>query len=163
RNDVQIGYFLCASLDAPPFGADGGFCPNSTSQELGSAKPRVTFERDKTANARAKKLSEAADAYDYIGIGAGSAGCAVAGRLAEANASVLLLEAGGPASNSWIHIPLGYAKLYANPSLNWCYTSEPEPHLNDRKFFQPRGKVLGGTGAINGMIYMRGQPQDFDH
>ena len=110
-----------------------------------------------------RKLDEALRAYDYIVIGAGSAGCAVAGRLAEANASVLLLEAGGPASNPWIHIPLGYAKLYANLSINWCYTTEPEPHLNNRKLFQPRGKVLGGTGAINGMIYMRGQPQDFDN
>jgi choline dehydrogenase len=100
--------------------------------------------------------------YDYIVIGAGSAGCAVAGRLAEAGRSVLLLEAGGKDRNPFIHIPLGYSMLYANPSVNWCYESAPEPHLNDRRLFQPRGKVLGGTGSINGMIYMRGQPQDFD-
>jgi choline dehydrogenase len=99
---------------------------------------------------------------DYVVIGAGSAGCAVAGRLAEAGHRVVLLEAGGRDRNPWIHIPLGYARLYANPSVNWCYTSEPEPHLNGRRLFQPRGKVLGGTGAINGMIYMRGQPEDFD-
>ncbi len=100
--------------------------------------------------------------YDYIVIGAGSAGCAVAGRLAEAGHRVLLLEAGGRDSNPFIHIPLGYSMLYANPKVNWCYESAPEPHLNNRRLFQPRGKVLGGTGSINGMIYMRGQPEDFD-
>lgn len=107
-------------------------------------------------------MRESQESYDYVVIGAGSAGCAVAGRLGEAGRKVLLLEAGGSDKSPWIHIPLGYSKLYANPAVNWCYTSEPEPHLNDRTLFQPRGKVLGGTGAINGMIYMRGQPEDFD-
>lgn len=102
------------------------------------------------------------DRYDYVVIGAGSAGCVVAARLGEAGHRVLLLEAGGRDSNPWIHIPLGYARLYSNPKVNWCYTSEPEPHLDNRRLFQPRGKVLGGTGSINGMIYVRGQPEDFD-
>jgi choline dehydrogenase len=99
---------------------------------------------------------------DYIVIGAGSAGCVVAARLAEAGHRTVLIEAGGEDRNPWIHIPLGYAKLYANPSVNWCYHSEPEPELNGRSLFQPRGKVLGGTGSINGMIYVRGQREDFD-
>lgn len=103
-----------------------------------------------------------AETYDFIVIGAGSAGCAVAGRLGEAGHKVLLLEAGGRDRNPFIHIPLGYSLLYNNPKVNWRYESLPEPHLNGRRLFQPRGKVLGGTGAINGMIYMRGQPEDFD-
>jgi len=100
--------------------------------------------------------------YDFIVVGAGSAGCVVAGRLSEAGHCVLLLEAGGKASNPWIHIPLGYAKLYANPNVNWCYQSEPEPNMYGRRLFQPRGKVLGGSGSINGMIFIRGQQEDFD-
>ena len=82
------------------------------------------------------------------------------GRLGETGKyKTLLLEAGGKDTYPWIHIPMGYAKLYANPAVNWCYSSEPEPELNGRRLFQPRGKVLGGTGSINGMIYMRGQPR----
>lgn len=100
--------------------------------------------------------------FDYIVIGAGSAGCVVAGRLGEAGHKVLLIEAGGTDSSPFIHVPIGYSLLYNNPKVNWCFESEPEPHLNNRRLFQPRGKVMGGTGAINGMIYMRGQPADFD-
>ena len=101
--------------------------------------------------------------FDYIVVGAGSAGCVVAGRLGETGRfRTLLLEAGGGDSYPWIDVPMGYAKLYANPRVNWCFQSEPEPELEGRRLFQPRGKVLGGTGSINGMIYMRGQPEDFD-
>jgi len=107
-------------------------------------------------------MNHGVENFDYVVVGAGSAGCVVAARLSQAGHKVLLLEAGGNDTNPWIHIPLGYAKLYANPSVNWCYESEPEPHLNGRRLFQPRGKVLGGTGSINGMIYVRGQPEDFD-
>ncbi len=107
-------------------------------------------------------MAGAESEFDYVVIGAGSAGCVVAGRLGEAGHRVLLLEAGGRDSSPAIHVPLGYSLLYNNPKVNWCFTSEPEPHLNNRSLFQPRGKVMGGTGSINGMIYMRGQPQDFD-
>jgi choline dehydrogenase len=100
--------------------------------------------------------------YDFIVVGAGSAGCVVAGRLSEAGYTVLLLEAGGKATNPWIAIPLGYSQLYANKKVNWCYHSKPEKNLNGRSLFQPRGKVIGGSGAINGMIFIRGQKEDFD-
>ena len=84
--------------------------------------------------------------YDYIIVGAGSAGCVLASRLtADVRYRVLLLEAGPRDANSWIHVPLGYGKLFATPSVNWMYQSEPEPELNGRSVFTPRGKVLGGS------------------
>ncbi len=101
---------------------------------------------------------------DFIVIGAGSAGCAVAARLSEDPATrVLLLEAGGEDRNRWIHIPLGFGKTFADPSVNWCYETEPDPGAGDRRVFWPRGKVLGGSSSINGMVYIRGQAEDFDH
>jgi choline dehydrogenase len=105
-----------------------------------------------------------ADAFDYIVVGAGTAGCVLANRLtASARHRVLLLEAGGHDRNIWIHVPLGYGKLFTNPKVNWLYTSEPEAELNNRRIIQPRGKVLGGSSSINGLLYIRGQPADFDH
>jgi choline dehydrogenase len=99
---------------------------------------------------------------DFIVIGAGSAGCAVAARLSEdRNTSVLLLEAGGDDTNRWIHIPLGFGKTFADSSVNWCY--ETEADASGRKVYWPRGKVLGGSSSINGMVYIRGQAEDFDH
>jgi len=101
---------------------------------------------------------------DFVVIGAGSAGCAVAARLSEDPATrVVLLEAGGEDNNRWIHIPLGFGKTFADPSVNWCYETEPDPGAADRRVFWPRGKVLGGSSSINGMVYIRGQAEDFDH
>src|SRR5438105_3113719 len=101
---------------------------------------------------------------DFIVIGAGSAGCAVAARLSEdPGTRVLLLEAGGEDDNRWIHIPLGFGKTFADPSVNWCYETEPDPGAGDRRVYWPRGKVLGGSSSINGMVYIRGQAEDFDH
>jgi choline dehydrogenase len=103
------------------------------------------------------------DAYDFIVTGAGSAGCAVAGRLSEdGRFRVLLLEAGPRDTYPWIHVPLGYHKTFTNPRVNWMFDSEPEPELNGRVMYQPRGKVLGGTSSINGMVYMRGNAADYD-
>jgi choline dehydrogenase len=101
--------------------------------------------------------------YDYIIIGAGSAGCVLANRLtANGRYNVLLLEAGPKDSNPWIHIPVGYGKLFAAPEVNWMYQSEPEPELHGRRIFTPRGKVLGGSSSINGLVHVRGQREDFD-
>ena len=102
--------------------------------------------------------------YDYIVVGAGSAGCVLAERLtASGRHSVLLIEAGGADRNIWIHVPLGYGKLFSDARFNWLYQSEPEPELNNRNVIQPRGKVLGGSSSINGLLYVRGQREDFDH
>ena len=101
--------------------------------------------------------------YDYVIVGAGSAGCVLASRLTEDPAvSVLLLEAGPRDTDFWIHVPLGYRKLFARTDVNWAYESEPEPALNGRRIFTPRGKVLGGSSSINGLVYIRGQREDFD-
>lgn len=106
----------------------------------------------------------AEDTFDYIVVGAGSAGCVLAHRLTQSGRyRVLLLEAGGRDTNPWIHIPLGYGKLFTDPKVNWLYESEPEPELNNRRIIQPRGKVLGGSSSINGLLYVRGQREDFDH
>jgi len=101
--------------------------------------------------------------FDFIVSGAGSAGCAVAGRLAESGRfRVLLLEAGPSDSAFWIKVPMGYPMLFTNPKVNWMFESEPEPELNGRPMYNPRGKVLGGTSSINGMLYVRGHPNDYD-
>jgi choline dehydrogenase len=102
--------------------------------------------------------------YDYVIVGAGTAGCALAYQLSrDANNRVLLLEAGGRDWHPMIHIPLGFSFLMKDEKFNWCYQTEPEPELRDRRIDWPRGKVLGGCSSINGMIHIRGQREDFDH
>ncbi|WP_433695274.1 GMC family oxidoreductase [Paraburkholderia phenoliruptrix] len=101
--------------------------------------------------------------YDYIIVGAGSAGCILANRLsASGQYSVLLLEAGGKDSSFWFRVPVGFTRTYYNETYNWMYYSEPEKELGNRSLYCPRGKVQGGSGSINAMIYVRGQPADFD-
>lgn len=101
--------------------------------------------------------------FDFIVVGAGSAGCVLANRLsADGRFSVLLLEAGGSDLNFWIWMPIGYGKTFYKPSVNWMYQTEPDPGLNGRVSYWPRGKVMGGSSSINAMVYVRGQPEDFE-
>ncbi len=102
-------------------------------------------------------------AFDYVIVGAGSAGCVLASRLSEdGRSTVALIEAGGRDVNPWIHIPAGYFRTMFNPDVTWQYGAGPEPHLDGRIVDWPRGKVLGGSSAINGLLYVRGQAQDYD-
>ncbi len=102
--------------------------------------------------------------FDYIVVGAGTAGCIVANRLsADPRNRVLILEAGGNDNWIWFHIPVGYLFAIGNPRSDWMFRTEPEPGLNGRSLAYPRGKVIGGSSAINAMISMRGQAADYDH
>jgi len=101
--------------------------------------------------------------FDYIIVGAGTAGCLLANRLSRReDVSVLLIEAGGSDNYPWIHIPVGYLYCINNPRTDWCYKTEKDSGIAGRNLIYPRGKVLGGSSSINGMIYMRGQKNDYD-
>src|ERR1700730_2559370 len=105
-----------------------------------------------------------ADRFDYIIVGAGSAGCLLANRLsADPRARVLVLEAGGADRSIWLHVPIGYRYTIGDPRYDWCVQTQAEPGLKDRSISHPRGKVIGGSSAINGMFQIRGQAADFDH
>ena len=101
--------------------------------------------------------------FDYVILGAGTAGCVLANRLsADPSTSVLLIEAGGRDDWIWIHIPVGYLYCIGNPRTDWRYRTEPDPGLNGRSINYPRGRVLGGSSSINAMLYLRGQARDYD-
>ncbi len=100
---------------------------------------------------------------DYVVVGAGSAGCVLANRLsASGKHRVLLLEAGPRDRSIWIHLPIGYGKTMFHPVYNWGFYTDPEPNMNGRRIYWPRGRGLGGSSSINGLIYVRGQPQDYE-
>ncbi|ARC37341.1 FAD-dependent oxidoreductase [Paracoccus yeei] len=108
-------------------------------------------------------MSQASDPADYVIVGAGSAGCVVANHLsADPAIRVTLLEAGNRDSSPWIHIPVGYFRTMHNPDFDWCYETAPDPGLNGRSLHWPRGKVLGGSSSLNGLLYVRGQREDYD-
>ena len=104
------------------------------------------------------------ETFDFVVVGAGSAGCVLANRLTASGLHrVLLLEAGPSDLHPWLHIPLGFGRLFSNRRFNWCYATEPQPECHNRQIIAPRGKVLGGSSSINGQIYIRGQAEDFNH
>jgi choline dehydrogenase len=112
---------------------------------------------------RRNKQLHPMESFDYVIVGAGTAGCVVASRLSEESSSrVLLLEAGGSDRTIWIQLPIGYGRTYFDEKINWMYDTEPVPGLNGRTSYWPRGRVIGGSGSINAMVHVRGQKQDFD-
>ena len=103
------------------------------------------------------------ETFDYVIVGAGTAGCVLANRLAaDGKTRVLLLEAGGSDQTVWIQLPIGYGRTFFDRKINWMYDTEAVPGLGGRESYWPRGKVIGGSGSINAMVHVRGQPHDFD-
>jgi choline dehydrogenase len=108
-------------------------------------------------------MAEASEIPDYLVVGGGSAGCVVAARLSEdPSVRVTLLEAGPEDRDLWIHVPAGYARLLVSGRYDWGLSTEPEPELHGRSIRWPRGRVLGGSGSINGLAFLRGSPRDYD-
>jgi choline dehydrogenase len=109
-------------------------------------------------------MQHASEIFDFIVVGAGSAGATLAGRLSEdPSTRLLLLEAGPRDTSPWIHLPIGYGKTMWDPKVNWRFETDPDPGMNGRRIYWPRGKTLGGSSSINGLIYIRGQREDYDH
>src|SRR5487761_47639 len=133
-------------------------------------KPRISMDPSEKGmlprarfTLRRAMLPRSMREYDYIIIGAGSAGCVLANRLtASARHRVLLLEAGGSDFSPWVRVPVGYARTFTDPRFNWMYRTEPEPALESRTAVWPRGKVLGGSSSINAMVFVRGQHADYE-
>jgi choline dehydrogenase len=124
---------------------------------------RYDFSQSTVENLNSSSMQPGVEEFDFIIVGAGSAGCVLANRLsASGRYRVLLLEAGPEDRNIWIHVPVGYGRLFTNRSLNWLYSTEAEPELGNRRIAQPRGRVLGGSSSINGLVYVRGDRDDFD-
>lgn len=137
---------------------------NSRKHSSACAIQPTTATRPQPPGQAAQRQDRMADEYDYIVVGAGSAGAVLAGRLSEdPSVRVLLLEAGPPDNSFWIHLPIGYGKTMWSKTYNWCFHTDPDPNMNGRRIYWPRGKTLGGSSSINGLIYIRGQREDYDH
>ena len=145
-----------ASVDLPAF-------PTGVALSLRALRSIPSIGPPRHRHARRRRRTMGMSEFDYIIVGAGSAGCVLAHRLTEGNRyTVLLLEAGGTERRFWLQVPIGYGKSFYDPRVNWMYRTEAEPALAGRAGYWPRGKVLGGSSSINAMVFIRGQHEDFD-